>query len=154
MVNTRLGHVAYMKIGVRISTFMKFCEDFNLDLASNIKLDNRNSIDKNSYLENNFMYFLLENKTFIIQYQLDRYSDKSLEIICNKIGRSEHEVRKYFEKINYIVKKGYPYRYISSYKIDYDLGRKYFKFIKYDPNHFYEGNYEYRRRLIEQKTSI
>jgi hypothetical protein len=145
-MNTKLGHVAYMKIGIRISSFIKFCEDFDLKLEENLKSDSTKRISKDCYMSENFVYFLLENKTFIKIYYLDKYVNKSAEIIGNKIGRKKIEIESYLNEKKFKLDEKYPYRYLSSYKIDFELGGKY-DFLKYNPKHFYEGNYEYRRRL-------
>lgn len=144
-MNTRLGHVANTKIGIRISSLITFCNDFKLNIEQNLKPNSTTIIGKDCYMTENFVYFLLENKTFIRIYDLDKYVNKSPEIICNKIGRKLNDVESYLNEINYKVDEKYPYRYLSSYKIDYDLGGNY-DFLKYNVNHFYEGNFEYRRR--------
>jgi len=145
-MNTRYGHVTYTKLGIRHSTLQYFCMDFNIDIA---KYTHNGEVDKDVTLQDNFVFFLLENKTFIQLYHLDYYSNKTIEIIANKIGRKESEVVDYLNNKNYKIDPKYPYRYISSYKIDYDLGGDY-SFLKYMPDYIYEGNYEFRRRTIER----
>jgi hypothetical protein len=146
IMNTRLGHVAYMNIGIRISSFITFCNDFNLKLEENLKPNSNKRIGKDCHMTENFVYFLLENKTFIKIYYLDKYVNKSPEIICNKTGQKIHVVENYLKEKSFKLDEKYPYRYLSSYKIDFDLGGKY-DFLKYNSDHFYEGNFEYRRRL-------
>ncbi|MBQ0769933.1 MAG: hypothetical protein KBT58_11620 [Bizionia sp.] len=50
----------------------------------------------------------------------------------------------------------YPYRYLSSYPIDYriDQNGNSYKFLGYDSNHRYEGNFEYRRRDLNNYLLI
>ncbi|MPR35863.1 hypothetical protein [Salmonirosea aquatica] len=148
-MNTRFGHVTYTKLGIRLSTLVFFCKDFEIDLLQNRKPSSVTNTLKEIVLEDNFVFFLLENKTFIRIYNLDYYSNKTIEIISNKIGRQEHEIQQFFEARKYKIDNRYPLRYISSYKIDYELGGDY-NFLRYDKDHIYKGNFEYRRRELEQ----
>ncbi len=147
-MNTRLGHVAYTKLGIRNSTLIRFCEHFNIDITSNTKSLKNEPINKDSSLEPNFVYFLLENKTFILMYDQDYYSDKSIEIIAKKIGRTKDEIEEFFLRTPHRIDIRYPFRYISSYKINFDLSGK-SNFLKYDKSHMYQGNSEYRRDSIK-----
>jgi hypothetical protein len=92
----------------------------------------------------NFVFFLLENKTFLNFYELDYYSDKTVQMIAHKIGRKEEEIENYLLETNYKIDNEYPLRYISSYKIDRELGGNY-DFLKYKEEHQYQGNYDCRR---------
>ena len=144
-MNTRYGHVTYTKLGIRHSTLQYFCRDFNIDIA---KYTDNGEVNKDVRLQDNFVFFLLENKTFIQLYNLDYYSNKTIEIIANKIGRKENEIIDYLNDRKYKIDPKYPYRYISSYRIDYELGSKY-TFLTYKADHIYEGNFELRRRSLE-----
>lgn len=148
---TRFGHVTHTKLGVRRATLISFCKDFKIKIQLINSQSLVQNIDKNIHLDLNFVYFLLENKTFIQIYELDYYSNKTIEIISNKIGRKEKEIEDYLQTRNYRVDVRYPLRYISSYKIDYELGGNY-NFLEYDPKHMYEGNFEFRRRFVEHQT--
>ncbi len=142
-MDTRFGHVTYTKLCIRHSTLNSFCKDFEIEIEKNTKSTSQSF--KDHLLEDNFVYFLLENKTFILIYDLDYYSDKTIEIIANKIGRKEQEIEEYLKIRKYKIDPKYPFRYISSYKIDYDLGG-YYNFLKYNKDLLYEGNFEFRRR--------
>ena len=142
--NTRFGHITYSKLGIRHVTLINFCRSFKIDIA---KYTHNGKVHKDVNLDENFMLFLLENKTFIKFYELDYYSNKNIEIIANKTGRKIEDINDYFNNIEYKVLPKYPYRYVSSYKIDFELGGKY-DFLKYQPNHVYHGNFEFRRSQI------
>lgn len=144
-MNTRYGHVTYTKLQIRHSTLMYFCNDFNIDISSSVISPSKQIVNKNSILDANFVYFLMENKTFIKIYNIDYYSNKTIEIISNKIGRKEQEIEEYLRIRKVRIDHKYPLRYISSYKIDYQLGGNY-DFLKYDNSLLYEGNFECRRK--------
>jgi hypothetical protein len=147
-MNSRFGHVTYTKLGIRHATLIHFCRDFDIKIQLEVESPSERVVDKDSYLSPNFVYFLMENKTFIRMYDLDYYSNKTVEIISNKIGRKEQEIEEYFQSQKYKIDTKYPYRYLSSYKIDYELGEIY-EFLRYNPSDLYEGNFEFRRRNEE-----
>jgi len=146
-MDTRFGHVTFTKLEIRHATLRKFCSDFDIEIIKRDKHSSIRSDDINCMLDDNFVYFLLENKTFIKIYDLDYYSNKTVEIISNKISRKEVEIENYLQIRKFNISQRYPYRYLSSYKIDYDLGGNY-AFLKYDGKHQYEGNFEYRRSSL------
>lgn len=148
-MNSRFGHVTYTMLGIRHATLKSVCRDFNIEILLNFNLSTSRGIGKDSILDSNFVYFLIENKTFIRMYELDYYSNKTIEIIANKIGRKEDEIEEYLQLQKYQVDTRYPFRYLSSYKIDYLLGGRY-DFLKYDHAELYEGNYEFRRKTMER----
>lgn len=147
-MNSRFGHVTYTKLGIRHATLMSFCKDFAIKIPLKTNSSSNGIISKDSYLAPNFVYFLMEIKIFIRIYELDYYSNKTVEIIANKIGRKVKEIEDYLLSRKYSLDNKYPYRYLSSYKLDYELGGNY-DFLKYDYNNLYEGNFEFRRRIIE-----
>lgn len=148
MMNSRFGHVTYTKLGIRHATLLSICKDFNIQIQLETTSSPRRNIDKDCYLHPNFVYFLMENKTFIRMYELDYYSNKTLEIISNKIGRKEKVIEEYLLSQKYNIDNKYPYRYLSSYKIDYEFGEVY-EFLNYNSDNLYEGSFEFRRRNIE-----
>ena len=144
-MNTRFGHVTYTKLEIRHATLIHFCNAFNIDISSSVISPSKQIVNKDSILDANFVYFLMENKTFIKIYDIDYYSNKTIEIISNKIGRKEQEIEEYLRIRKVRIDNKYPLRYISSYKIDYQLGGNY-DFLKYDNSLLYEGNFECRRK--------
>jgi len=148
-IETRLGSVAFSILGLRHSTLRYFFRDFNINyLEQGVDLTSNKKVEyKNLKLTPNFVFFLIENKTFLLLYQSDYYRNKTIDIIANKANRQQEEIEKFLKEKEYNVNKAYPYRYLSSYAIDFKLqkrDRKY-RFLKYDENHRYEGNFEYRR---------
>lgn len=143
-IQTRLGSVAYTLLEIRRATLQNFFTHFNINYVQYCD-DDKPCLFKDLKLTPNFVFFLIENKTFIKLYEQDYYSDKSIEIIANKIYRKENDVIDYFAGQDYKISQKYPYRYRSSYAIDFALQKDKYKFLNYNIHHRYEGNYEYRR---------
>ena len=57
MMITRFGHVAYTKLGIRQSGLINFCKDFEIDILSQIKDNTYGELNKDSILDDNFVYF-------------------------------------------------------------------------------------------------
>lgn len=124
-----IGSVTW-HLGLRISTVRHFCIDFNIDLKN--QYIGKGYISS-SLFKNEFIDFLHRNKTFLLRYEVDYYSDKTPEIIAKNIKRNVDEIEPYLRKkypqffkngkLNKNIK--YLFRYISSYKIDYELGGNY-----------------------------
>lgn len=144
-IQTRMGSIIYTFLGIRHSSMKSFLHDFEIDIRPYCK-----TLDvefKNLRLSPNFVFFLLENKQFIKFYNQDYYGNKSIEIIAHVSGRKTVEIENYFKAKNYQVDVKYPYRYISSFAIDYRLNKESTKyaFLRYDDKNRYEGCSEYRR---------
>ena len=144
----RIGSIVFSVLGIRRATLFHFCRHFEIDIYKEIENYDSSKPIQDQHLTHNFIYFLIENKIFLNFFEEDYYLDKSIEIIANKINRKTAEIENYFKLKELKIDKKYPYRYISSYQIDYALNGNY-NFLKYLPNHRYEGNFEYRRNLIE-----
>jgi hypothetical protein len=78
--------------------------------------------------------YLLKLKEFIIAFNKDFYADKTIESIALKTGRDEKAVEEYLRMKHpeFFAEKGkypkwdmYPFRYVSSFVIDYNLGGVY-----------------------------
>ena len=132
MKNT-IGSVTW-NLGLRQSTVRHFCYDFG------IKLEDQfigNGYFSSSIFKQEFIVFLKSNKSFLLKYQKDFYSDKTPSIIAQTIKRNIDEIEPYlkkeypqfFENGVFNKEKKYPFRYVSSYKIDYELGSNY-SFLK------------------------
>ncbi|NKI28445.1 hypothetical protein HCG49_17990 [Arenibacter sp. 6A1] len=87
------------QVNVLISTLIEFCDTFNIDLFSdkylfhpdNKKLENRRLVTVDFF--GTFMPF----ESQLMEYQKDKYSLKSAEIIAHKTGIDMQEVKKYLE---------------------------------------------------------
>lgn len=150
-MNTKIGSIVFTVLSIRRATLFNFCKHFNIEINSQIKQFKQGTLIKDQELKDNFIYFLIENKTFIKLYEQDYYLDKSIEIIANKIAKKETDILNYFAENNFKLNSKYPYRYISSYKVDFDLGSNY-NFLKYNDNLRYEGNFQFRRAQIEAEN--
>lgn len=140
-MNNSIGSVAY-HLELRKSTIKHFCNDFNTILKDYIifKVNDSSSL-YGSYattpLEQEFVDYLVHHASFLRSYQEDYYSDKDPEIIANTIDRKVEDIKPYLQR-NYpkFFKNGevdlsvrYLFRYVSSYKIDFDLSTDY-SFLK------------------------
>ncbi|KGO05888.1 hypothetical protein [Dokdonia donghaensis] len=123
----------------------RFLSDFEIDITPYYKNANAELIDRR--VPANFVFFLLENKQFICLYEKDYYSNKSLDIIAHLSSNTKEEIENYLIESNFKIDPDYPFRYVSSFGIDYKLNKDSGKydFLNYHHDHRYEGNYEYRR---------
>lgn len=133
-MNTGLNYVIKKTIGLeRKASLFHFCKDFKIDINSNLDTET-------NWLTSNFAYFLIKNKTLILMYEQDYYEDKTIEIIAKRIGRQKEEIEKYFKNYPFRIDPKYPYRYISSYKVFYEIEGK-CGFLQYDKNYSYKNLY-------------
>lgn len=86
MKNT-IGSVAW-NIGIRKATIRHFCKNFDIDLTKQIT----KSEQSETYLENDFIGFLLKNKDFLINYEKDYYQDKTIESISKTINQHKKAI--------------------------------------------------------------
>ncbi|WP_394907902.1 hypothetical protein [uncultured Mesonia sp.] len=102
MENT-FKHVTRNLLKIRRSTLKNICKDFGINILFRFKkldVEQIENITDDDVLEENFVYFLMENKTFIEFYESDYYSDKTIETIDNKIQKYPETVEDYLKKIN------------------------------------------------------
>tara|TARA_R110002096_G_scaffold364185_1_gene557264 strand:+ start:1068 stop:1484 length:417 start_codon:yes stop_codon:yes gene_type:complete len=122
-MNKTLGSVVW-NFGLRKSTIKKFCTDFGINYV------NQFSNFEKELLKPNFINFIKNNKVFFSNYNNDYYKDKTPEEISNKIDLNinivelylKHYYPEYFINNIFVPKKEYSLRYLSSYKISYELG--------------------------------
>lgn len=128
MKNT-IGSVTW-HLGLRQSTVIHFCHDFKINLNDQIIGDGYIS---SSIFKVKFIEFLKRNKEFLSKYQWDYYSDKTPTGIAKTINRNIKEIEHYlkreypqfFKNGIFNTESRYPLRYVSSYKIDFELGKNY-----------------------------
>ncbi len=145
-MNCTFKNVTREILKIRRSTLKNFCNHFNINIlfrVENLNIEKIDEIKDSTILEKNFVYFLIEIKTFLKFYEEDYYSDKTIDIIASKVKRKPSDIENYLKSKNYKVNPKNPYRYLSSFHIDYILGKEY-PFTKYDKSVKYYGNYEYR----------
>jgi hypothetical protein len=122
-MNKTLGSVVW-NFGLRKSTIKKFCCDFGINYV------NQFSNYEKELLKPNFINFIKNNKVFFTNYNNDYYKDKTPEEISKKIDLNinivelylKHYYPEYFINNIFVPKKEYSLRYLSSYKISYELG--------------------------------
>lgn len=124
-------------IGVkRLSSIKHFCNHFEIDLRQQFL---NGYIIGHSVMKDNFVKYMIKNGEFLLKYEKDYYSDKSPIIIAQTINREVETVEKFLLQkypqffignvFNEKIKR--PFRYISSFKIDLDLGENY-EFLKFN----------------------
>lgn len=120
-------------LGIRIATVQHLCELFYIDFQEQT-IDDKKYLYGSSLLSEKFFEFLIINKDFLKQFEIDYYSDKTPQLISEKIKKDINLVTNYllknhpnFFKDGIFVesKYGYPLRYVSSYKVDLELGENY-----------------------------
>lgn len=87
------------QVNVLISTLIEFCDTFNIDLFSekyflhpeNKKLENRRLVTVD------FFGTFIPLESQLMEYQKDKYSLKSAELIAQKTGIDTQVVKKYLE---------------------------------------------------------
>lgn len=126
--NNTFGGVA-KHLGLRQSSIRHFCDKFGINLGE--KFVGKGFLSS-SILKDSFIKYLENNMKFLKDFEDDYYSDKSPEIIANTINRDLKEILPYLKKEHpnqfkngKFVEKRYPFRYVSSYKVDNDLGGDY-----------------------------
>lgn len=128
MKNT-IGSIAW-HLEIRQSTIWHFCKDFKINLG-NFNFENHGY--GKPQLKPELVEYLVKNAAFLRKYGKDYYSDKDPEIIASTINRYVEDVEPYLKR-NYpsFFKDGeldrtvrYLFRYVSSYKIDYQLSNDY-----------------------------
>jgi len=128
MENT-FGNVTF-HLGLRQSTVKHFCMDFGIRFEDQF-MDTR--YIGSSIISQEFIDYLYKNVKFLLEYQRDYYSDKTPTIIATTINRKNEVIEpflkrrypQFFEKGFFNNNSKYPFRYISSYKIDFELGGNY-----------------------------
>ena len=149
-INTRMGSVCYSILALRHATLKRFFKDFNIDYLKYSKTNTLNNECqfKDLHLESNFVFFLIENRVFLRFYEDDYYSDKTINEIANKIGKKADVVKRAIKEYFPNKEKNTSFKYFSSYALDYKLNSEYYlyKMLRYDSNHDYQGDYEYRRQ--------
>ena len=136
-MNTKMSEITKI-IGVRIATVIHFCEDFKIDLKAQIINDKY--IRGESEIESKFVDYLKEQREILLKYEKDYYLDKTPLIISRLISKDIKDVENYLKKFHPIYYKNekfntsmrYPLRYVSSYKVDFDLGGDY-NHLKFNP---------------------
>ena len=130
-------------IGVkRLSSIKHFCNDFEIDLRQQFV---NGYIIGHSVMKDNFVKYMIKNGEFLLMYEKDYYSDKSPIIIAQKINIEVETVEKFLLQkypqffigsvFNEKIKR--PFRYISSFKVDLDLGGNY-EYLKFNDLITYE----------------
>lgn len=127
------------QLGLRLSSVRYFLRDFGIFSETHLLVGSR-------VLSQLFVDYLKKYSKFLLEYQSDYYSDKSPDIIAKTINRDVDEVLvfliktypQYFDNKVFNKHMKYPFRYISSYGIDYLMG----------------GNYEYLKNYFNREICI
>ncbi|MDB0601590.1 hypothetical protein PL373_10615 [Tenacibaculum maritimum] len=149
-IKTRMGSVCYSILALRHETLKRFFKDFNIDYLKYGKTTTLNDEYqfKDLHLESNFVFFLIENRVFLRFYEDDYYSDKTINEIANRIKKNVDDVKKAINEYFPNKENNTSFKYFSSYALDYKLNSEYYlyKMLRYNSNHDYQGDYEYRRQ--------
>lgn len=130
-MNPTVNEIAKI-INIRQVSIRHFCSDFKINLFEHI--EENGYFASYSHIKIDFANYLLSIKDFLFEYDEDYYSDKSVEYIAKKTNRSIDDINIYLIKHypHYYNSKGiftplknYTLRYISSYQIDFNLGKDY-----------------------------
>ncbi|MDB0040617.1 ATP-binding protein [Algibacter sp.] len=121
-------------LGLRQSSIRHFCRNFGIKLSDQFVGKGYLS---SSILKDSFIEYLKKNIKFLQDFQTDYYNDKSPKIISETIGRELKEIEPYLMKEypdhfkdGEFIEKRLAFRYVSSYKIDYNLGGDYSFLLK------------------------
>ncbi len=126
-----IGQVAW-KLKIRLATIRHFCEDFGIKLSSHFDGEPYEFCNYQN-LSEEFIDYLEKNQEFLNKYEADYYSDKTPESIAKTINRDKDQVINFLNRYHpdfflegeFNMNQKYPLRYISSFKIDKELGGDY-----------------------------
>lgn len=125
----KLSNIAY-SIGIRQVSVFHFCNNFGISISKHVIIAD---YYPDTILSDELIKFLFDNKIFLQKYDEDYYSDKNPEYIANLLNRDLKEVDSFLRKkcpkyyiSGYFSAPGrYSLRYISSYKLDLEMGSDY-----------------------------
>lgn len=125
----KLSHIAYC-IGIRQVSVFHFCDNFGISISKHVIIAD---YYPDTILSNELIKFLFDNKIFLQKYNEDYYSDKNPDYIAKLLNRDSKEVDlflrnkcpSYYISGYFLAPGRYSLRYISSYKLDLEMGCDY-----------------------------